>query len=45
MTTDITHAPTAQDAHAALTALRAEIGKAVVGNDNAIMYLVLALLC
>ncbi|MFC8529031.1 AAA family ATPase [Nocardia sp. NPDC057227] len=43
--TDTTHTPTAADAHAAFTALRAEIGKAVVGNDDAVMYLVLALLC
>lgn len=38
-------APTAQDAQQALLALRAEIGKAVVGNDHAVMFLVLALLC
>ncbi|WP_416382193.1 AAA family ATPase [Nocardia higoensis] len=38
-------APTAEQALAALAALRAEIGKAVVGNDNAVLYLVLALLC
>ncbi|WP_280402191.1 AAA family ATPase [Nocardia carnea] len=38
-------APTAAEAAAAFAALRAEIGKAVVGNDNAVMYLVLALLC
>ncbi|MGF6881831.1 MoxR-like ATPase [Nocardia sp. GAS34] len=42
---DIDHTPTAQDAHRALGALRAEIGKAVVGNDQAVMFLVLALLC
>ncbi|WP_245649576.1 AAA family ATPase [Nocardia shimofusensis] len=38
-------APTAEQALAALAALRAEVGKAVVGNDNAVLYLVLALLC
>lgn len=38
-------APTAGEAAAAFAALRTEIGKAVVGNDNAVMYLVLALLC
>ena len=38
-------APTSAEAAAAFAALRAEIGKAVVGNDNAVMYLVLALLC
>lgn len=43
--TDTNHTPTAAQAGAAFAALRAEIGKAVVGNDNAIMYLVLALLC
>ncbi|MGI5222120.1 AAA family ATPase [Nocardia sp. CA-290969] len=37
--------PTAAEAAAAFAALRTEIGKAVVGNDNAVMYLVLALLC
>ncbi|WP_067663530.1 AAA family ATPase [Nocardia miyunensis] len=39
------HAPTAQDALLAFGALRTEIGKAVVGNDQAVMFLVLALLC
>lgn len=39
------HAPTAQDALRAFGALRTEIGKAVVGNDQAVMFLVLALLC
>ncbi|MQY22309.1 AAA family ATPase [Nocardia macrotermitis] len=39
------HAPTAQDALHAFGALRTEIGKAVVGNDQAVMFLVLALLC
>lgn len=29
----------------AFAAVRTEIGKAVVGNDNAVMYLILALLC
>lgn len=43
--TDTMPTPTAADAHAAFTALRGEIGKAVVGNDTAVMYLVLALLC
>ncbi|MEU4415709.1 AAA family ATPase [Nocardia salmonicida] len=38
-------APSAQEAAAALAALRTEIGKAVVGNDQAVLYLVLALLC
>ncbi|WP_063125677.1 AAA family ATPase [Nocardia fusca] len=38
-------APTPAEAAAAFAALRVEIGKAVVGNDNAVMYLVLALLC
>ncbi|MEV0045413.1 MoxR family ATPase [Nocardia rhamnosiphila] len=37
--------PTPAEAAAAFAALRTEIGKAVVGNDNAVMYLVLALLC
>ena len=35
----------AADAVAALGAVRQEIGKAVVGNHNAVLYLVLALLC
>lgn len=39
------HTPTAEQAHRALGELRAEIGKAVVGNDQAVLYLVLALLC
>lgn len=43
--TSKTPAPTAAEAGAALAALRTEIGKAVVGNDEAVMYLVLALLC
>lgn len=38
-------APTSGAAAAAFADLRTEIGKAVVGNDNAVMYLVLALLC
>ncbi|WP_216892090.1 AAA family ATPase [Nocardia alni] len=42
---DTDHTPTAHDALQALGALRAEIGKAVVGNDQAVMFLVLALLC
>ncbi|MFD3509949.1 AAA family ATPase [Nocardia sp. NPDC058666] len=37
--------PSATEAAAALAALRTEIGKAVVGNDQAVLYLVLALLC
>ena len=37
--------PTPAESAAAFAALRTEIGKAVVGNDNAVMYLVLALLC
>ncbi|MQY26978.1 hypothetical protein NRB56_25570 [Nocardia sp. RB56] len=40
-----TAAPTADEARHALGALRGEIGKAVVGNDPAVLYLVLALLC
>ena len=36
---------TAAQALAALAGVRTEIGKAVVGNDSAIMYLVLAILC
>ncbi|GAA5046814.1 AAA family ATPase [Nocardia callitridis] len=43
--TDMTKTPTGEEARAAFGALRAEIGKAVVGNDTAVMYLVLALLC
>nr|WP_067573248.1 AAA family ATPase [Nocardia acidivorans] len=42
---DGNHTPTPEQAQQALLALRAEIGKAVVGNDQAVMYLVLALLC
>lgn len=42
---DTSKAPSAEEAAAAFAALRTEIGKAVVGNDNAVMYLVLALLC
>ncbi len=44
-TVDTNHTPTAEDAHRAFGALRTEIGKAVVGNDQAVMFLVLALLC
>jgi MoxR-like ATPase len=44
-TVDTNPIPTAEDAHRALGALRAEVGKAVVGNDQAVMFLVLALLC
>ncbi|MEU0881641.1 MoxR family ATPase [Lentzea sp. NPDC005914] len=36
---------TTEEARAALVALRAEIGKAVVGNDSAVTSLILALLC
>ncbi|MFD4672839.1 AAA family ATPase [Lentzea sp. NPDC058450] len=36
---------TTEEARAALVALRAEIGKAVVGNDAAVTSLILALLC
>lgn len=43
--TSKTTVPTAAEAGTALAALRTEIGKAVVGNDEAVMYLVLALLC
>jgi MoxR-like ATPase len=43
MTSETTVTPDA--AGAALGAVRDEIGKAVVGNHNAVMYLVLALLC
>ncbi|WP_024801352.1 MoxR family ATPase [Nocardia sp. BMG51109] len=42
---DTQHTPTAEDALRALGAVRDEIGKAVVGNDQAVMFLVLALLC
>ncbi|MBF6084481.1 MoxR family ATPase [Nocardia cyriacigeorgica] len=42
---DTSKAPSAAEAAAAFAALRTEIGKAVVGNDDAVMYLVLALLC
>ncbi|RKN07776.1 AAA family ATPase [Streptomyces radicis] len=38
-------APAAQSPHAALEALRGEIGKAVVGQDAAVTGLVVALLC
>ncbi|ROP26739.1 MoxR-like ATPase [Pseudokineococcus lusitanus] len=38
-------APTAEDARAALLAVRAEVGKAVVGQDVAVTGLVVALLC
>ncbi|MDB1089451.1 MoxR family ATPase [Streptomyces sp. ACA25] len=38
-------APTARSSHAALEALRGEIGKAVVGLDAAVTGLVVALLC
>ncbi|MFH5230692.1 AAA family ATPase [Antrihabitans spumae] len=43
MTSETTVTP--DDAVTALSAVRDEIGKAVVGNHNAVMYLVLALLC
>ncbi|MBB5913740.1 MoxR-like ATPase [Nocardia transvalensis] len=44
-TADTDHTPTAEEALQAFGALRTEIGKAVVGNDQAVMFLVLALLC
>lgn len=44
-TAQTTPAPTADEALRALGQLRLEIGKAVVGNDQAVLYLVLALLC
>ncbi|MCC3316636.1 AAA family ATPase [Nocardia africana] len=44
-TAQTNHAPTADQALRALGEVRAEIGKAVVGNDHAVLYLVLALLC
>ena len=44
-TAQTTPAPTADEALRALGQLRLEIGKAVVGNDQAVLYVVLALLC
>ncbi|WP_280377213.1 AAA family ATPase [Nocardia wallacei] len=44
-TADTDHTPTAEQSLQAFGALRTEIGKAVVGNDQAVMFLVLALLC
>ncbi|MBF6451470.1 MULTISPECIES: AAA family ATPase [Nocardia] len=44
-TAQTNHIPTADQALRALGEVRAEIGKAVVGNDHAVLYLVLALLC
>ncbi|MFF0456334.1 AAA family ATPase [Nocardia africana] len=44
-TAQTNHVPTADQALRALGEVRAEIGKAVVGNDHAVLYLVLALLC
>ncbi|RMI34133.1 AAA family ATPase [Nocardia stercoris] len=44
-TVETTHNPAAAEALRALGALRTEIGKAVVGNDHAVTFLVLALLC
>ncbi|NKY47116.1 AAA family ATPase [Nocardia cerradoensis] len=44
-TAQTNHTPTADQALRALGEVRAEIGKAVVGNDHAVLYLVLALLC
>ncbi|WP_036496945.1 AAA family ATPase [Nocardia aobensis] len=44
-TAQTNHTPTADQALRALGEVRAEIGKAVVGNDHAVLFLVLALLC
>ncbi|WP_227978968.1 AAA family ATPase [Nocardia spumae] len=44
-TAQTNHTPTADTALRALGDVRVEIGKAVVGNDHAVMFLVLALLC
>ncbi|MEU6560042.1 AAA family ATPase [Nocardia nova] len=44
-TAQTNHTPTAEEALRALGDVRAEIGKAVVGNDHAVMFLILALLC
>jgi len=40
-----TRLPSSDDAHAALTAVRTEVGKAVVGQDAVVTGLVIALLC
>jgi len=45
MTSPATDQPTAESAHAALTALRREVAKAVVGQDSVVTGLVIALLC
>jgi MoxR-like ATPase len=45
MTSPVTHQPTADDARAALTDLRAEVAKAVVGQDSVVTGLVIAVLC
>ena len=44
-TAQTNHTSTAEQALRALGDVRAEIGKAVVGNDHAVMFLILALLC
>jgi MoxR-like ATPase len=45
MTSPVTDQPTADSARAALTDLRREVGKAVVGQDSVVTGLVIALLC
>jgi MoxR-like ATPase len=45
MTSPVTDQPTADTARAALTDLRREVGKAVVGQDSVVTGLVIALLC
>src|SRR5215207_1677772 len=45
MTTPVTDQPTADQARAALTDLRHEVAKAVVGQDSVVTGLVIALLC
>jgi MoxR-like ATPase len=45
MTTPVTDQPTADQARAALTDLRREVAKAVVGQDSVVTGLVIALLC
>jgi MoxR-like ATPase len=45
MTSPVTDQPTADDARAALTDLRREVARAVVGQDSVVTGLVIALLC
>jgi MoxR-like ATPase len=45
VTEPTTHADAAERAHASLTAVQREVGKAVVGQDAAVTGLVIALLC